>query len=406
MKDQYMKDVIDPGDSASQLAKEVCFQSHQNCPALNVIPHESGNFRGPVGYLWKEHILEQMLEGYSKHSWIMLEEAENDGAGGKPQFFTLIGTKKVFSNLGWEIITMTADDFARSGRLPCVIINELNAKQITENNFSLFQATMEGYGKALKEAQLVNITGETAVMKHSITAFCDRNIDEQFILTWGATCIGLSHQDLLIDNSMIKSGMPIVGFRELGYRCNGGTFFTNLILEKWGSPQRPEFWESKEMIDFVEKLTVPSKSYAKTINRIIGWNLDGSIGEPMANITGIAHITGGGVWGKFGEILPDNIGAILNSMPAPTPVLLTAQDISWDTKHYLTDWQAHSTLHGGCGMLLVANSLLDAETIIKEAEKDGIQAQIVGETITSHNQQVIIESRFLERKTLYSGKPE
>lgn len=409
MRDQYWKDVINPGDRASALAKEFCFLSHGNCPAVTVVPHQPNNFRGPVGFLWQRHILDQMMDYVQDMrgnivSWNMLEEVENDGAGGKPQFFTLVGTPEVFQNLGWEIITMTADDFARSGRLPCIIANEMNVKRVTDKNFHLFHAIMSGYGEALDEAGLVNITGETAIMKHSITAFSDIDLDEQLVLTWGATCIGLASRKLFIDGSGIEPDMPIIGFWEPGYRCNGGTFFANLILQKWG-PDPFDIMQNPKAMEFVKKLTVPSKSYARAITRLVGWSPDGSTSEPLAQIKGIAHITGGGLWGKFGEILPEGVGAHLSSMPKPAEVLLQAQELSWDTKYRLTDYQAHGTLHGGCGMLLVCR-WGDENKIIREAEKHGISAHVVGKTFASGDREIIIQSRFKEGKQLSSKNPD
>ncbi|MBU1256033.1 hypothetical protein KKH35_04130 [Patescibacteria group bacterium] len=267
---------------------------------------------------------------------------------------------------------------------------------------------MEGYGDALNQTDLVNITGEVAIMKHSITAFCDINPDEQLVLTWGASCIGLAHRDLLIDGSKIKPGMPIVGFWEPGYRCNGGTFFTNLLLEKFG-PNIKSIMNNSEAMEFVEKLTIPSQSYAKTICRIIGWRPDGSVGQPLAKIAGIAHITGGGIWGKFKEILPEGVGAEFNSMPKPAEVLLQGQQLSWDTELYLTDYQAHGTLHGGCGAMIIPETENDAGVIIRESIKDGFESRavgIVGHTTESPEQEVIIHSRFAEGKVLSSEKPE
>lgn len=406
MCDKYRQEVIDPGDRASQLAKEVCFQSHGNCPAVIIVPHQPGNFRGPVGFTWQKHVLEQMMRNETDPdaraitSWTMLQGVENDGAGGKPQFFTLIGDPEVFRGLGWEIITMTADDFARTGRLPAVIDNAIDVKRITNESFPLFQAVIEGYVAALQQAGLVNITGEVAIMKHSVTAFCDVDPDSQLVLNWGASCIGLTHRDLLIDGSKIKPGMPIVGFWEPGYRCNGGTFFTNLLLMKYG-PDIQKIMESDEALQFVKKLTVPSQSYARTICRLIGWNDDGSIDEPLVNIAGIAHITGGGVWGKFSEILPPGVGANLHSMPRPADVLLEAQELSWDTDLRLTDRQAYGTLHGGCGMLLIVDEG-SVSRLIEEAERDGIKAQMVGETTVSEESEIVIQSRFKEGKVLSS----
>jgi len=389
----YWREVIDPGDRASKMAKEICFQSHKNSNRVHIVPHQPGNFRGPVGFVWKKGLLNRMSNYHLGDSgavtdWDLTESVENDGAGGKPQFFTLLGEAEVFYNLGWEIIAMTADDFARSGRLPVVIDNEVNAKRITEKNFHLFEATMHGYSDALKKARLVNITGETAIMKHSITAFCDFNDDSQLVLTWGASCIGLCDRNKLIDGSLIIPGLPIIGLHEEGYRCNGGTFFTNLILHKWGkNPQ--ELCTNQNVRNFVRSLTVPSKSYASFITNLIGWEDS----EPV-DILGIAHITGGGIWGKFKEILPQGVGARLDTMPNPPEVLHRAQLMSEGTPYRLSDWQAYGTLHGGCGMLLVC-APSSVGTILRQAGHQGIEASIVGKTISSETNEVLIKSRFL-----------
>ncbi|MBU1165230.1 hypothetical protein KKA15_06775 [Patescibacteria group bacterium] len=406
MKDQYKQEVIDPGDRASHLAREVCYGSHSNCPAVIIVPHQPGNFRGPVGFAWQKHILELMMQYETDPTsgaitvWTMLQEMENDGAGGKPQFFTLIGDSEVFRGLGWEIITMTADDFARTGRFPAIMDNTIDAKRITDKSFPLFQAVIEGYGDALQQAGLVNITGEVAIMKHSVTAFCDVDPDSQLVMNWGASCIGLAHRDLLIDGSKIKPGMPIVGFSDPGYRCNGGTFFTNVVLAKFG-PDVRKVMESAEALEFVRKLTVPSQSYARTVCRLVGWNPDGSVGTPMANIAGIAHITGGGIWGKFGEMLPEGVGANLHSMPKPADVLLEGQELSQGTDFALSDLQAYGTLHGGCGMLIITSED-GVSAIIDEAQKDGISAQVVGETTVSTEREVTIQSQFREGRVLSS----
>ena len=409
MDSQYWRDVIGPGDRASALAKEISFASHKNNHAVIVAPHQAKNFRGPVGFTWSRDALRGMasyrvgLDGYMGLERSITQEMESDGIGGKPQFFTLVGTPDVFRNLGWEIIAMNADDFARSGRFPAIMSNELDIKQITDENFHLFQALMEGYGDALKKAHLVNITGETAIMKHSITAFCDINSKEQLVLTWGASCVGLAAEKLMIDTSKIEPGMPIIGFSDPGYRCNGGTFLIDLILKKWG-PDPRDILQNSEAIEFTKALTIPSQSYARTITRLVGWSPNGSIGVPNARIYGIAHITGGGVWSKFKEILPEGIGAYLSDMPDPADVLLQAQELSRDTNHSLTDWQAYSTFHGGCGMLLVVDKDDEAE-IISQAEKDGIKAQFVGETIQSSTNEIIINSKFSGCEQLSSKKP-
>ena len=394
-KGKYHEEIIAPGDLASRLAHEVCRKSYGNSPAVRVVPRQPGNFRGAVNFAWPKHVLKMMGEGE------MAMTFQNDGAGGKPQFFTLMGVPQVFSGLGWEIIAMCADDIARFGGLPVLMMNQVDVKRITKENFPLFCAMMKGYGRALKVAGLVNITGEIAVMKHSITAFCDNGDDGQLVLTWSGGCLGLVHKDRVIDGSKIGPKMPIVGFYEPSYRCNGGTFFTNLYLlahERWGK----DAFNGNIAIDYASRLTISSKSYARLISRAHGWKPDGNISKPLVDITGIAHITGGGVWGKLGDLLPKGVGAVLDNMPNPPAILREAQEVSWETDLRLTDHEAYGTFHGGCGMLVVCRNYDDAGILIEQAKKNGVRAIVVGHTVKSIKKEIKIRSRFKEGRWLSS----
>ena len=404
MQDSYYREIIDPGDRGSALAHQVCVESYGNCQALHVVPHNPRNFRGSVGYLWQKWVLNEMdryrFDADGVIQWTMMESVQNDGAGGKPQFFTLVGTPEVMAGLGWEIIVMNADDVARFGGFPCVMVNNIDAKRLTNDNFHLFEAVMRGYGAALRQARLCNITGELAIMKHSITAFCDANLPEQLVLVWGGSCIGLSRQTQYLDGGKIRPGMDIVGFWEPGYRCNGGTKFTNIIQSIWG-PEPEKIMRSNDAMNFVTALTVPSQCYAPTITRLLGWYPDGTCGEPKARIRGIAHITGGGVWNKFREILPQGVGAVLDRMPEPAPVLRQAQEFSLLTDAPLSDLDCYGVFHGGCGMLLVCESE-DNGFIVSEARRDGVRAMKVGVTMSSPDRNILIHSRFREGRTLSS----
>ena len=394
MKDKYKEEVIDPGDRASKRAKDVCVKSYDNNAAVDIVPRQPGNFRGAVDMRWPKHVLLEMLNGGMSFT------LQNDGAGGKPQFFTIIGTERVFRFLGWEIIVMVIDDIARAGGFPVVFSNDVNAKYVTDKNYHLVEAMFDGMDDILSRAGQINITGEFAIMKHSVTAFCDRNSDDQLILNWAGTGLGLSHDDKNIDGSETRAGMPIVGFWEPGYRCNGGTQLTNQILEKWVKKSVRDIWDSAEAMEFIEKLTIPSLSYASTISRVNGWLPDGGLREQLAKMILVAHITGGGLE-KLKELLPVGIGADLHNMPTPAPVLLEAQEMSFEFPHLkIDDKKAHTTFHGGCGMMAICEAEVDTCVLISEAEKDGIKAQVVGETIKSESNSVYVKSKFLEQSDI------
>jgi phosphoribosylformylglycinamidine cyclo-ligase len=396
MADKYKTEIVDPGDAASKLGHKVCVDSYGNCKAVEVFPWQPGNFRGAVDFGWREHILKEMSAGKVKMTM------QNDGAGGKPQFFTLLGSPEAFYNLGWEILVMCLDDVARSGGFPAVVCNDLNVKRVTPENYHLVDYLFAGYGEALAKCHVDNITGELAIMKHSITAFCDFNKPEQLVLTWGGTCLGLTSIDKRIDGSGVRVGQPLVGFFEPGYRCNGGTFFTNLILAVTeGNLERIQY--NLALVSLIKKLTIPSVSYARLISYVNGWKDDGSTGEALVKMTGIAHITGGGIWHKLADMLPEGCGADLNNMFPPAGVLTDAQDLSWDFPEWkLSDLQAHGTFHGGSGMIVACASNEDAEQLIINASDFGIKAKVIGQVIASPTKEIVIKSRFREGRILSS----
>jgi len=400
----YEKEIVNPNDEASKLAHAVNMGSFQNSPAVQVIPMDPGNFRGQVGYLWAPEVAKLLYES-SLHpaNWTMMQCAENDGAGGKLQFHALSGDPEVFKWASNEIIAMCADDVARSGGLPVVFANEISVRRVTKENFHLFQALMDGFAWNLTENRLVSNTGETAILTDCITGFCDTGRSDMLLAVWGGHCTGLMHRELRIDNGRIKPGMTIIAFKDPGYRCNGGTLMTRILQYRSGGDMR-QIHDMTNLMAFNRKLTTPSQSYAKALADMIGWCPDGSI-KPLKQripFAGIAHITGGGVWGKFGEILPKGVGAVLDQMPEPPKVLLQAQEMSQEFEDIaLTDHDCYGTFHGGPGMMLVLDEN-HVDSVLKHARHNDIVAQVVGHTTESAERELVIHSRFKEGALLSS----
>lgn len=323
--------------------------------------------------------------------------AQNDGLGGKPQFSALINTPEAMRRLGHDLIAMAADDMR--GCLPVRVDNEICAQRITAENLYLFEALMDGYSDACKLAGLVNVTGELAIMCNQIGGFSDRKSDDQLVLTWTASCTGLLYRGYNLALRKVTANMPIVGLIEDGYRCNGGGWLTNLLLAYYGSLKA--VLDNQEAMDFVASLTIPSEIYCKALARAMGWTPKATIGEPKADIRAVAHITGGGL-GKLSEALPEDLGAYLDNMPDPPKVLLRAQEMSWSGSSVpddlkLTDEKGYTTLHGGCGMMVVTANDEEARKLIKAVGRYGIKAQVVGQTkfMAGGNKKVTVVSRYL-----------
>jgi len=392
----YDDNVVAPGDRFSNIAREKCVASYGNSPALDVISGGEGGFRIMDGTRWKPGVLHAMKPNG------LYEVDQSDGAGGKPQFHTLLGVREMFAGVCWEPITMAADDLAIRGGLPVKIAaSNIDVKSISDANWHLCEAILDGLGDALEQSHLVMMTGETAIMRHQITAFCDTGADDQLIMTWNMTCSGLADESRPANGSTVKPGMAIVGLRDWGYRCNGGTKFTQIIRSIWGDHYR----DSDEAMTFVKKLVEPSRSYARTISRLNGWGLDGMLGDPIVRLHGVAHITGGGIWGKLPEVLPEGVGADLFAMQKPAAVLLEAQQLASTTDKPMTDYECHGTFHGGYGAMIICDQD-DITQVCRECAADGHEPQYIGKTTESADSEITINSMFLGGDKLSSLHPQ
>lgn len=387
VKDRYIEEVVSPGDKASKLARKICVDSFLNSAVVEVIQGDRrGEFRGADDFRWRGYILAGMLHG----DYAMT--VQNDGAGGKTNFTALKGNRTAYKQAGWEIIAMNADDIVRDGGLPVIMTNELNAKRITAKNFHLFVAFMNGYARALRLTRMINFTGETAVMKYSITNPFDVNDSKTIVFTLGGTCIGLTHKGKKINTENVRPGMYIVGLIDPGYRCNGGTKLTEIGLAGSGN----NVYEA-----FLRDLTMPSKCYAPLITRVHGWKRDGRITDPIVKIAGIAHITGGGLWKKLSEILPYDVGARLDNMVAAPAVLLVAEYLSKhnDKVAPIPALDAYSIFHGGCGMMVICETEEDAGKLVNVANRSSYQARIIGRTTRSKRNEILVKCGFMDRNT-------
>lgn len=402
--DPYKETVIDPGAQASMLGYRTNVESFGNCEAIEVVLDSRPEWQKEVGVVFKSHINNLMNERVDTPGGVkpvMWQIPTTDGGGHKPEVGGAIGTEEAFEGLGQDLTVMQDHDILRRGGKPCYTTNFYDAKSISSDNIHLLAAYFRGLGKALREACLANLTGESAVVRYAVTAFCDRNLTSQLLMNIAGTCVGLAHIDKYLDGSGIGPEMPIVGCREKGGRCNGFTHAIDIVLAYYG----PEFYKDAEAMELLKLLAIPSQSYSKTIQRVHGWNPDGSISPSLANIVGMFHITGGGIWEKLR--LPPGIGANLYKMPDPPEVLLKLQDLSWPIPRLrISDFKAHRTFNGSIGYAVILKTKKDAETFILECKKDGISAQIIGKTRKSPKGEVIIHSKFRDKKTLSSLRPE
>lgn len=116
--------------------------------------------------------------------------------------------------------------------------------------------------------------------------------DDTYILT--SSIVGIVDKKNIIDGSKITKGDAVLALESSGIHTNGYTLVRS-IMKKY-----PAILE--ETIDggsFIDAILEPHRCYYSTIKELFGKDM----------ITGLAHITGGGIKENLNRILPENVSA-------------------------------------------------------------------------------------------------
>ena len=287
----------------------------------------------------------------------------SDGVGTKVEVAEKL---KKHDTIAFDLLAMVCDDAAAMGAEPFAVTNTLNVRSL---DVDVIEQLARGLVEAAKQARVAVVGGELAVL--------GERVQGEYI--WDADCLAVLERSKALRREAIKPGDRIVGLRERGFRSNGFSLIRKVLEKRFGpdwvhAPYDPtKTWG--------EVALTPSLIYTPVLVDAVG-----PYGEtPRAEITGIAHITGGGIPGNLPRCLPPGLGAYLNVEP-PEP-MLRLQELG-----SVPDEEAYRVWNMGVGMLLVTND----DTIFEIARAHGVEAVDAGEVIPEPK--IVLENRGAFRK--------
>lgn len=293
-----------------------------------------------------------------------------DGTGTKPEFYELMGS---FKGLGRDLIAMAADDCPIEGGQAVLVNNALIVSRLTEEYLSYIDELFEGLAAGANEANLVLFTGEIAVHGTRLQGPTDFTID------WIGDAIGLVHRDRAITGVNIEEGDELWGFAQKeGFRCNGISAVRRAFEQTYGKDWHLEPFEKSTL---GQAAIAPSTIYSRLMATLTGgYKIER---EPLAQIHGAAHISGGSIPEKVGRmLLATGLGADIDDPFEPPAIMKHAQEITRvelpdGSTRPMTDEEMITTWHGGQGYVSAVNER-DAETVHTEALAQGIEAKRIG----------------------------
>jgi phosphoribosylformylglycinamidine cyclo-ligase len=190
-----------------------------------------------------------------------------------------VGTKLVLARrrgvlrvCGADLAAHCINDVATSGADPLFFLDYVAANRI---DLETVTELVEAAAEVCREAGCALVGGETAELP---------GIYREDELDFAGTCVGLVDRDRLIDGSRIGEGDAIVGFPSAGVHANGFTLVRRVL----------------ETEDYSgDDLLAPTRLYLADVRRL----------RARADVRGLAHVTGGGIPGNLGRVVPDGLRA-------------------------------------------------------------------------------------------------
>ncbi len=242
-----------------------------------------------------------------------------DGVGTKVKLAIETG---FLDTIGIDLVAMCVNDLICCGAKPLFFLDYVACHTLVPEQMKVI---IDGMVEGCKQAECALVGGEMAEMN-------DVYRPKEYDLA--GFSVGIVEKDTMIDGRNIKPGDRIYGFSSSGIHSNGFSLVRRVMTpencEKWG-------------IDRGALLT-PTQIYVKDILSLI----------QKETITGIAHITGGGLCENVVRILPSNIHAHIRKDRIKIPsIFQKIQEIG-----HVSEEEMFHVFNMGIGMIVIASKAL------------------------------------------------
>jgi len=221
-----------------------------------------------------------------------------DGVGTKIKV-ALLAEK--YDTIGIDLVGMCVNDCLCLGAEPLFFLDYV---AVGKDNPDLTTALVKGVSDGCLQAGAALIGGETAIMP-DLYAVGDFDM--------AGFCVGVVERDQLLDGKQIQSGDVLIGIESSGFHSNGYSLVRKAVFEVGGLNINDIIPGLQRTV--AEALLTPTRIYATVVQKLL------HEAETAGKITGIAHITGGGLAENTGRIVPPGLQAAIDRQSWEVPGL-------------------------------------------------------------------------------------
>jgi len=273
--------------------------------------------------------------------------ASTDGVGTKLKIAFMMDKH---DTVGIDLVAMCVNDIVVQGANPLFLLDYIaTGKLDVERTVDIVKGIVAG----CEEAECALIGGETAEMP-------DFYKEGEYDLA--GFVVGMAENDQLLVGSEVGMGHQLIGIASSGLHSNGYSLARKIFFDRLKMSVSDYVEEFGRTLG--EELLAPTRIYAKTIKNVIR----------NYRISGIAHITGGGLIDNVPRILPKQCKVIVDTSTWTIPPVF--QFLREAGRLSFTDMMR--TFNCGLGMVVIVNGE-DTDEVLSRLRAMGETAYHVGE---------------------------
>ena len=270
--------------------------------------------------------------------------AATDGVGTK---LMLAQQMAKHDTIGIDLVAMCVNDLIVCGAEPLFFLDYYATGGL---DIDIAKQVVSGIGMGCELAGCALIGGETAEMPGMYQP-------QDYDLAGFA--VGVVEKSGIIDQSSVQEGDVLIGIDSSGPHSNGYSLIRKVLERSAASLS-----ESFETSTLGEILLEPTRIYVKQLDELRG----------KAEVSALAHITGGGILDNLPRVLPESLAARVEADSWHRPAIF-----NWlqDNGH-IGEREMMRTFNCGIGMIAAVRSA-DAEIALDTLNRDTQCAQVIGE---------------------------
>lgn len=223
-----------------------------------------------------------------------------DGVGTKLKVAQLL---KHYRTVGIDLVAMSVNDCLCLGAEPLLFLDYL---ALDKDDPERIAALVEGVSTGCVQAGAALLGGETAIMPD---LYAPGDFD------MAGFCVAVAERAKLIDGSTIRPGDVAIGLASSGFHSNGYSLVRKVVFEHAGLTAETPVAALGKTVG--EALLEPTTIYVKPILAVL------QTLAARTQVTGLAHITGGGLRDNIVRILPQDCRLMIDRKAWPEPPLFS-----------------------------------------------------------------------------------